>query len=220
MSRLVWPALLAALSAICACGSSVDDRPRDAQYITDLILAPQCGGAECHSTFVQSNDVVLDTYEGMRATMVHFPLISFDSDDYDPADPKDSALITWVTQIDPFNLGIGRMPLDESMPNADVDLLEAWITGPVSKVDDDASCEPGVTACPQLSDSCVVPDGQSTGECFQITYPDPAQGAACDPGQFAGLACNGLQLVKCTSEWSFGDVIQTCDDDCEEGMCQ
>src|SRR5580693_4391433 len=141
LRRLAWPALL----ALAACGSSTDDRPRDAQYITDTILAPSCGEAECHSTFVQSNNVVLDTYEGMRSTMVHFPLISFDSDDYDPADPTDSALITWITQTDPYGLGIGRMPQDMPIPNADVDLLKAWITGTVSKVDDEASCELGVT---------------------------------------------------------------------------
>ncbi|HEY1551129.1 MAG TPA: hypothetical protein VGG28_25040, partial [Kofleriaceae bacterium] len=161
---------------------------------------------------------VLDTYSGMRTTMVygsmHGNLLSFASDQYDPSAPQLSALITWLTQIDPFQYGVGRMPQDEAMPNADVDLLEAWISGPVSKVDDDASCVPGLTACPQVTDTCVLNDGQTTGECFQISFPDPAHGAACDPGEFAGLACNGAVLVKCTSDWSFGDVVQVCDNDC------
>jgi hypothetical protein len=220
MSRLVWPALVAALSAICACGSSDDDRPRDAQYITDTILAPQCGGAECHSTFAQSNGIVLDTYEGMRTTMVygglHGNLLSFASDQYDPSAPQLSSLITWLTQIDPFMYGVGRMPLDEAMPNADIDLLEAWISGPVTSVDDDATCIPGVTACPQVTDTCVVKNGATMGECEQVTFSDPAHGAACDPGQFAELACNGILLVKCTSDWSFGETVQACDNDCVE----
>jgi hypothetical protein len=216
MSRFAWPALLLALAA---CGTTPDDRPRDAQYITDTILAPTCGLAECHSTFVQSNNVVLDTYSAMRTTMVDFPLISFSSDAYDPADPDDSALITWVTQIDPFGLGIGRMPQDDPMPNADVELLKDWITGPISRVDDLAPCQPGVTACPQLADTCVVLDGATTGECYIITYPHPAEGAECDPSQFGGMACNGTNLVTCGDDWNFGAVVQACATDCQLGAC-
>lgn len=215
MSKFAWPALL--LCALAACGA--DDRPLDAQYITDTVLAPTCGSVECHSTFVQSDNVVLDTYSAMRNTIVNLPLLSFSPDQYDPADPDDSALITWLTQTDPFGLGIGRMPQDAPMPNADVELLKAWITGPVNKVDDDASCIPGMTACPQLSDTCVVPDGQTTGECFQITFPHPAKGAACDPSEFGGMACNGLSLVQCGDDWNFGPVVQTCTTDCIEGKC-
>jgi hypothetical protein len=216
MCRLAWPALLLALAA---CGTSDDDRPRDAQYITDTILAPTCGGAQCHSTFAQTNDVVLDTYSAMRNTMVNFPLLSFSADQYDPADPDDSALITWVTQIDPFGLGIGRMPYDAPMPNADVDLLKAWITGPIDKRDDDAACTPGVTACPALDDTCVVPTGDTAGECFEITYPQPALGAECDPSQSNHLACNGTNLVMCGDDWNFGALVQVCDNDCILGVC-
>jgi len=105
------------------------------------------------------------------------------------------------------------------MPNADVDLLKSWISGQVSKRDDEATCVPGTTACPDLTDTCVVPDGQTTGECFNITYPSPAKGAECDPSQFAGLACNGVNLVKCDDDWNFGDLVQVCTTDCVVGMC-
>ena len=215
MSRLAW----ALLCALAACGTSNDDRPLEAQYLTTTIFQPACGSVECHSTFTQSLNVVLDTYSAMRNTMVNFPLLSFSADAYDPADPSDSALIIWITKTDPFGLGVGRMPLDEPMPNADVELLKSWISGPVDKVDDDATCTPGVTACPQLSDTCVVPTGETVGECFQITFPHPAQGAACDPSQNDGLACNGINLVKCDADWNFGDLVQTCTTDCIEGKC-
>jgi len=217
MSRLVWPALL--LCALAACG--VDDRPLDARYITDTILAPSCGSVECHSSFVQSNDVVLDTYSAMRDTIVNFQggLISFSDAPYDPADPADSELITWLTQTDPFGRGIGRMPLDEPMPNADVELLKRWIQGKPNPVDDQMTCVPNVTACPQVSDTCVVPDNATVGECFQITYPTPAFGAECDPSKHGGMACNDRDLVQCGDDWNFGQVLQTCSSGCSEGKC-
>jgi hypothetical protein len=216
MSRLAWPALLCALAA---CGAT-DDRPLDAQYLTDTIFAPACGSVECHSTFVQSNNAVFDTYSAMRSTIVNFPgpLVSFSPDQYDPADPKDSFLVRLLTQIDAAP-GIDRMPLDAPMPNADVELIKAWITGPVDRTDDDATCTPGVTACPQLADTCVVPDGGTVGECFLIKFPHPAMGAECDPSQFNGLACNGLDLVKCDRDWNFSDLVQTCTTDCIGGKC-
>jgi hypothetical protein len=226
MSRFAWPALLLAL---VACGTTPDDRPRNAQYITDTILAPTCGLAECHSTFVETDNVVLDTYEGMRHAMVDnmatsppltgAPLLSFDDDQYDPISPENSTFIKILTQVDPIP-GVDRMPLDSPMANADVELLKAWITGPVNKVDDEAACQLGVTACPQLADTCVVPDGQTIGECFVITYPQPALGAECDPAQYQGLACNDNSLYMCGDDWNFGTLVQVCDGGCEQGVCQ
>lgn len=213
-----WSALAVMLAAL-GCGTTDDDRPRDAQYITEAILAPTCGGVGCHSTFSQENGVVLDTYDAMRTTMIYHPLLSFQSDDYDPADPDDAVLIIWLTQTDPFGRGIGRMPYDAPMPNADVDLLKAWITGPIQKLDDHAACQIGVTACPAESDTCVTDGSATTGECFAISYPDPAHGAACDPTATSGLSCNGVVLTQCNADWSFGSAVQTCDSDCVEGAC-
>lgn len=129
MVRLAW-----LLPLVAACGTTTDDRPRTIDYVTEAILAPTCGAANCHSSFAQQGGDVFDTVEAARRSLVVNGLISFDSVTidgvpmgYDPADPDNSQLIIWLTQTDPFNRGIGRMPFDAPMPNADVNLLKLYI---------------------------------------------------------------------------------------------
>jgi hypothetical protein len=122
MVRLAW-----LLPLLAACGTTTDDRPRTIEYVTEAILAPTCGAANCHSTFAQQRGDVFDTVEGSRRSLVVNGLISFDSVAYDPANPDQAALIIWITQTDPFGLGIGRMPFDAPMPNEDVNLLKLFI---------------------------------------------------------------------------------------------
>src|SRR5262249_44491629 len=131
MVRFCWLAFV-----LVGCGTTDDNRPLDAQYVTAAVLAPTCGGATCHSTWAQNRGDVFDTLEGMRRSIVDNALVSLDSLQFDPADPQSSALITWVTKTDPFGLGIGRMPYDAPMPNGDVHFLERWIVGP-TKIRDD-----------------------------------------------------------------------------------
>ncbi|HEY3803871.1 MAG TPA: hypothetical protein VGL61_14750 [Kofleriaceae bacterium] len=222
MWRFAWPLL-----ALVACGTTDDDRPRDAQYITDTILAPMCGQAECHSTFVQSDGVVFDTYEGMRESMIApgmndanpngpvvGPLLAFDDSPYDPAAPQESLLIQILTQTTDPNTGIDRMPLDAPLANADIQLLEAWIRGPVA--DDEAPCG-ALLACPSINDQCSIPDGETTGEC--VYYPQPALGAECNPNANGGLACNDDNLMMCGDDWNFGALVQLCAGGCEAGAC-
>jgi hypothetical protein len=123
MHRLVWVPLL-----LCAaCGTNEDDRPLELEYLTQAIFVPSCGVTQCHSSFVQARELVLDTPEGVRRGLVDRGLILFDSPQYDPDDPTNAALIIWITEIDPFGLGVGRMPFDQPMPNRDVLLLKEWI---------------------------------------------------------------------------------------------
>jgi hypothetical protein len=123
MHRLVWAALL-----LAACGESMDDRPLELEYLTQAILAPSCGATQCHSTFKQAGNYVFDTPEAARRTIVDEGLIRFDSSLYDPDMPTMARLIIWVTEIDPEAAGIGRMPFDAPLPNADVELLKEWIS--------------------------------------------------------------------------------------------
>lgn len=171
MVRRAW-----VLALLAACGTTTDDRPRTIGYITEAILAPTCGEAECHSTFRQSRNDVFDTVAGARRSLVDNGLILFDSPTFDPAKPDNAALIVWITQTDPYGLGIGRMPYDAPMPNADVNLLKEYIR-------------------------------------------EGAPGAQCDPGLNGGKACNNRELFSCTSDWNFGDLIQTCSGDCVNGAC-
>ena len=117
-----WALLLLA----AACGTT-DDRPLTVQGVTEMVLAPTCGAATCHSAFAGNFNDVFDTVDSARRSLVDNGLILFDSPSFDPANPGGSQLITWVTQTDPFGLGIGRMPWDAPMPNEDVQYLENWI---------------------------------------------------------------------------------------------
>lgn len=128
------------LALLVACGTTNDDRPRTIGYVTEAILVPTCGLAECHATFSQNRGIVFDTVAGARASLVH-NLISFDSIKFDPANPNNAGLIIWITQIDPLGLGIGRMPFDSPMPNADVNLLKEFIREGAPG----AQCDPATT---------------------------------------------------------------------------
>lgn len=135
MSRLLWPLVL-----LGACGTTTDDRPLTVQYITEAILAPSCGAAQCHSTFAGNRFDIFDTVIGSRSSIVDNGLIVLDSQQYDPNTPQNAVLIQWLTQTDPQGLGIGRMPYDAPMPNEDVRLLEKWIQGGAKG----AQCDPNL----------------------------------------------------------------------------
>jgi hypothetical protein len=128
MLRVAWYTL-APVIALAACGTTEDDRPATLRYVTEAILAPTCGEAQCHSTFKQSLGDVFDTVTGARQSL-HRNGLALPSD---KADPANASLIHWVTDDQPFNQRdpqgniIGRMPWDAPMPNADIDLLKKWI---------------------------------------------------------------------------------------------
>jgi hypothetical protein len=136
-----------ALAGLAACGTTTDDRPRTIEYVTEAILAPTCGQAQCHSSFRQSRGDVFDTVVNARRSLIVNGLITFDSPQYDPAAPATAQLIVWITQTDPNGLGIGRMPYDQPLPNEDVLFLERYIQegAPGAQCDPDAN--PAGLAC-------------------------------------------------------------------------
>lgn len=206
------------LLAVAACGTT-DDRPLDARFVTEAVMAPSCGVAQCHSTFKQAGARVYDTLAGMRRSIVDFGLISLDSLQFDPADPSSAALITWVTKTDPFRRGIGRMPLDAPLADADVDYLQRWIRGPVEIRDDRAPCSRTI-ACAQPDASChYAAPGDTTGTCMATTYLAPAKGAQCNPESFAGMACKNRTLMRCGDDWNFSSVVMECPSECIQGAC-
>jgi hypothetical protein len=135
MNRLV---LLGALLA-GACGTATDDRPPTLDYITEAILAPSCATAECHSAFKRQVGDVFDTPASARRTIVANQLVVYPDD---VADPAHSFLITTLTVGSPSILSPGsgnvRMPYDAPMPDADIELIKAWIAGGALG----AQCEP------------------------------------------------------------------------------
>jgi hypothetical protein len=145
-----------ALALAAACGTSIDDRPLENAYLTTAIFAPTCGTSTCHSSFRRAGDRVFDTPEATRHSLVSSRLLAFDSDRNDFEDPWNASLIVWITQIDPFEAGIGRMPYDAPMPNKDIELLVEWISHEEYGGANGASCNPRT----QGGRACFAKDGQ------------------------------------------------------------
>jgi hypothetical protein len=215
---------LAVVVLVGACGTTDDNRPLDAEYVTAAVLAPTCGAAQCHSTWEQHKGDVFDTLVGMRRSIVDNGLVSLDSLQFDPADPASSALITWVTKTDPLGLGIGRMPFDAPMPNEDIHFLEHWIVGEPVIQDDKTPCSKTL-ACPPDDVCRYANPTDTTGNCVNVSYDKPgaigpARGAQCDPGLNGGISCLGRERRTCKSDWNFAsDILETCASDCSAGVC-
>lgn len=149
---MVRLAVVAALT-LAACGTTTDDRPLTLPYITETILAPTCGSAECHSTFRQAVGDVFDTVSGARKSIVNNGLVVIPDDQ---AMPAGSRLVQAITVGLPSILSPGsgkiRMPYDAPMPNEDVRLIEKWI----------AAGAKGAQCVPEEGNACV---GQNVVAC-------------------------------------------------------
>jgi hypothetical protein len=116
MQRLAVAALV-----LAACGTSDDQRPRNLDYITEAILAPNCGAAVCHSSFRQEDGFVFDTVDAARATFQSDPeLIGFQEGD--PEKTPGLVLNLTIEQV-----GAPRMPYNAPIPDADVELIADWL---------------------------------------------------------------------------------------------
>lgn len=105
-------AILLAAFGLWGCGTSPDDRPHTLEYITTTILAPSCGSVNCHSAQGKSNGYVLDTVAAARESLRYMVT---------PGDAGASFLVAVMR-------GEGEpMPPSEIMPEADIQLIEAWI---------------------------------------------------------------------------------------------
>jgi hypothetical protein len=109
MQRL---AVTLALTA-AACGTA-DERPATLEYITAAVLAPNCGNAQCHSSFKVSAGYAFDTVEVARSSIVNAGLVNTD-------DVEESFLLDVLTRT------VDRMPYDQPLPNADIELIRRWI---------------------------------------------------------------------------------------------
>jgi|SRR5690606_5312881 len=115
MVRLAFAAAL----ALTACGQIEDDRPATLEYVTAAVLAPYCGNAQCHSSLTRAEGYALDTVEQARESINFFGLVS-------PGEPESSLL--YLVLISPGgDNNLPRMPYDQPMPDADVELIRRWI---------------------------------------------------------------------------------------------
>ncbi len=165
MQRLAIAALV-----LAACGTSDDQRPLNLDYITETILAPSCGAAQCHSTFKQAAGFVFDTIDGARAAFQNDRKL-FEGDER-------PGLI--------FNLtleqaGAPRMPYDAPLPDVDIALIEKWMKAGAPGV-----CNTGATGCLDgYAVDCVIVNGQPGAYKLEQLTPKNdcvAQGMRCVNG--------------------------------------
>jgi hypothetical protein len=115
---MIWiPAI-----ALAACGTTDDRRPRTVEYVTQAILAPNCGNAQCHSQFRQELGYAFDTVENARPSLIDLVgPIQLDARGEPVGSAADSRMMNVLTRtIDP-------MPYDQPLPDADQDLIARWI---------------------------------------------------------------------------------------------
>jgi hypothetical protein len=125
-------ALGLALALVCGCGGDVDDRPREFEYIVRTVFQPNCGAAQCHSTFSQSGrrpqmdgdpviPIVLDSVAGARTS---FALDEALLDHFGPDADQTPTLIVNLTEE---YATAPRMPYDDPLPAGDLALISDWI---------------------------------------------------------------------------------------------
>jgi Planctomycete cytochrome C len=108
-------AVLGALAGT-GCGGSVDDRPARWSFIAATIVEPGCATVSCHSAISQRGGVDLHAREIGYYTLINgFYVI--------PKLPDQSTVVTLLNAE-----GSLRMPPDVPLPQADIALIETWIT--------------------------------------------------------------------------------------------
>lgn len=109
-------AVLAAVAAMAAgCGGSTDDRPAKWSFISATIVEPSCATVNCHSAITQRGGIDLHTRDVAYNTLKNGYYVI-------PQDVTSSSLV-WLLNAS----GSLRMPPDNPLPAADVQLIEKWI---------------------------------------------------------------------------------------------
>ncbi len=119
MARASWLAVAAVASLVAsACGSEEDDRPARWSYISQAIIRPSCATASCHSTTTATGGLQLEEPHGS-----HVILVGYGGGNYVvPGSPTESKLVHMLRGNE-----VWRMPPDQPLPEADIQLIERWI---------------------------------------------------------------------------------------------
>ena len=120
---------LAALSVAAGvgCGGTKDDRPAQWSFISPTIIEPACATVNCHSAITHQGNVNLSNSTIGYETLVN---VNGSADAGSggtfyviPGSPDQSALITLLNAV-----GSIRMPPDNPLPQADIQLISNWIS--------------------------------------------------------------------------------------------
>lgn len=111
MTRL---ALLAGVLGVCSCTDSPSERPTSWSYVHAAILAPSCATVSCHSKRTAAAGLSLDDPDTAYDQLLGRMYVA-------PGDPGSTLLL--LLEGDERT----RMPPDAPLPQADIDLVRAWI---------------------------------------------------------------------------------------------
>jgi hypothetical protein len=116
--------------ALAAC-QVTDERPQTLAFVTETILQPSCGTAECHSAMKQQNHYAFDSVAGAQAALATgLVACSVGGVTLDPcSDDRASAGTTELIVVLSSNAFGNRMPVDQPLANKDIVFLEQWIAG-------------------------------------------------------------------------------------------
>ncbi len=98
-------AWIAGCLALLGCGAEVDERPASWSYIHAAIIVPNCATSSCHSALARNKGLSFQDRDEARDNFIGWP-------------------------VDPSLLRVGlifRMPPDQPLPEADIQLIERWI---------------------------------------------------------------------------------------------
>jgi len=120
MSRLFFAGTLLALGACGAEEGPGNQRFLTLEYVTEGVLAPSCGNAQCHSSFRNEGGYAFDTVSAAKRSLE--PIVN-------PDDPDASLLMIVLTRA------INRMPYDQPLPAPDIAYLRRWIAAGAEGLD-------------------------------------------------------------------------------------
>ena len=98
------------------CAADPADRPAKWSYLHAAIIAPNCATSSCHSSLAATAGVVLDDPDVAYKTLTD-PKRNY----VIPGDPGGTLVLLLEGDERP------RMPPDSPLPQADIDLVIAWI---------------------------------------------------------------------------------------------
>jgi hypothetical protein len=102
--------------------SDTDERPASWAYISATIIQPNCATSRCHSEGANVAGLKLDTIQSGYDALVGYA---------QGDNPDDSTLMVRLNggyrNMDGSFHEVQRMPIDEPLPQADIDLVRKWI---------------------------------------------------------------------------------------------
>jgi hypothetical protein len=128
--RLACLAVVAAALSIVVsgCNGSSDDRPKSWAFISATIMEPSCATVNCHSAITHQGGVDLSAREIGYETLVGKPGDGgFQTFYVYPGYPQFSPVVNLMNAE-----GSTRMPPDNPLPQADIQLIENWIAPPTN----------------------------------------------------------------------------------------